>query len=80
MTSRSGPGLPAAYTYSRGWRLFSRIILHPLLRLLMRHRWAGKENIPETGGIILAPNHLSYADWPTIAVFSDSYARRYPVS
>lgn len=79
MTSRSGPALPTAYTYSLGWRLFSRIILHPLLRLLITHRWRGKENIPKTGGFILAPNHLSYADWPTIALFSDSYARRYPV-
>ena len=69
----------SSYTYSRGWRLFTRAILHPLLRLLMTHRWQGKENIPRTGGIILAPNHLSYADWPTIALFSDSYARRYPV-
>src|SRR5580704_14484199 len=69
----------ASYTYSPGWRLFSRIILHPGLRLLMKHRWQGKENIPGTGGIILAPNHLSYADWPTIALFSDGYAHRYPV-
>lgn len=53
--------------------------MHPGLRLLMRHRWQGKENIPATGGIILAPNHLSYADWPTIALFSDGYAHRYPV-
>ena len=44
--SGSGQGTPS-YTYSRGWRQFSRIILHPLLRLLMRHRWAGRENIPE---------------------------------
>ena len=72
-------GQPTSYRYSPGWRLFTRIILQPLLRLLMRNRWAGKENIPETGGIILAPNHLSYADWGTIAVFSDSYAHRYPV-
>jgi len=80
MSSPSGSGQgTSSFTYSRGWRQFSRIILHPLLRLLMRHRWAGKENIPKTGGIILAPNHLSYADWPTIAVFSDSYAHRYPV-
>jgi len=78
MNSPSGQGT-SSYTYSRGWRQFSRIILHPLLRLLMRHRWTGKENIPKTGGIILAPNHLSYADWPTIAVFSDGYAHRYPV-
>ena len=69
----------ANYSYSKGWRLFSRIILHPGLRLLIKQRWQGKENIPSTGGIILAPNHLSYADWPTIALFSDGYAHRYPV-
>src|SRR6266702_1535812 len=77
MSERAGQ--PTSYRYSPGWRLFTRIILHPLLRLLIRNQWTGKENIPETGGIILAPNHLSYADWPTIALFSDSYARRYPV-
>jgi 1-acyl-sn-glycerol-3-phosphate acyltransferase len=83
MTTRTGAGQPTSspstYTYSPGWRLFSRIILHPGLRLLMRYRWSGKENIPETGGIILAPNHMSYADWPAIALFSDGYAKRYPV-
>src|SRR5436309_14955117 len=73
------PRQPTSYRYSPGWRLFTRIILHPLLRLLIRNQWAGKENIPATGGIILAPNHLSYADWPAIALFSDAYAKRYPV-
>jgi 1-acyl-sn-glycerol-3-phosphate acyltransferase len=77
MSERAGQ--PTSYSYSSGWRLFSRIVLHPGLRLFIRHRWAGKENIPETGGIILAPNHVSYADWPTIALFSDGYAHRYPV-
>ena len=79
MTTRTGAGQPTSYTYSPGWRLFSRIILHPGLRLLMRFRWSGKENIPKTGGIILAPNHMSYADWGSIALFSDGYAKRYPV-
>ena len=83
MTTRTGAGQPTSssstYTYSPGWRLFSRIILHPGLRLLMRYRLSGKENIPKTGGIILAPNHMSYADWPAIALFSDGYAKRYPV-
>ena len=65
--------------YSPAWRQFSRVILHPGLRLLMRFKWTGKDNIPKTGGLILAPNHLSYADWPAIALFSDGYARRYPV-
>jgi 1-acyl-sn-glycerol-3-phosphate acyltransferase len=73
------PTAPRPWGYSRGWRQFSRAILHPGLRLLIRFRWQGKENIPKTGGIILAPNHMSYADWSTIALFSDSYARRYPV-
>jgi 1-acyl-sn-glycerol-3-phosphate acyltransferase len=77
MSERAGQ--PTSYSYSRGWRQFSRAILHPGLRLLIRHKWSGKENIPKTGGIILAPNHLSYADWPTIALFSDGYAHRYPV-
>jgi 1-acyl-sn-glycerol-3-phosphate acyltransferase len=80
MSTRSGAAQPTSgYRYSPGWRWFTRIILHPLLRLLVRHRWQGRENIPKTGGVILAPNHLSYADWPTVALFSDSYARRYPV-
>jgi 1-acyl-sn-glycerol-3-phosphate acyltransferase len=67
------------YGYSRGWRLFTEIILRPSLRLLIRHRWQGQENFPPAGGVILAPNHLSYVDWSTIALFSDAYGHRYPV-
>jgi len=73
------PKLSSDWSYSRGWRVFSVIILRPLLRLLMRHEWSGRENFPKTGGVILAPNHLSYADWPTVALFSDAYGHRYPV-
>jgi len=73
------PTLAGGYSYSRGWRQFSRMVLHPGLRLLIKLRWQGKENIPRAGGIILAPNHMSYADWATIAIFSDGYAHRYPV-
>jgi 1-acyl-sn-glycerol-3-phosphate acyltransferase len=65
--------------YSPGWRRFSEIILRPGLRALIRFRWEGQENFPKTGGVILAPNHLSYADWSTIALFSDAYGHRYPV-
>jgi 1-acyl-sn-glycerol-3-phosphate acyltransferase len=77
MSERAGQ--PTSYSYSRGWRLVSVIILRPLLRLLMKHRWQGKENFPRTGGVILAPNHLSYADWPTVALFTYVYGHRYPV-
>src|ERR1035437_9235685 len=82
MTTPKGADQPTSadgYSYSRGWRQFSRMVLHPGLRLLIKLRWQGKENIPRTGGIILAPNHLSYADWATIEIFSDGYAHRYPV-
>jgi 1-acyl-sn-glycerol-3-phosphate acyltransferase len=82
MSTGNGAAQPTVrreWSYSPGWRQFSRLILHPGLRLLMRFAWAGQQNIPKTGGIILAPNHLSYADWPAIALFSDGYAHRYPV-
>src|ERR1700735_3366805 len=79
MSTGDQPTVRREWGYSRGWRLFSQIILHPGLRALIRFKWSGRENIPKTGGIILAPNHMSYADWPAIALFSDGYARRYPV-
>jgi len=81
MSTRNGTGQPMSrdYSYSRAWRQFSRLVLHPGLRLLIKCRWQGRENIPKTGGIILAPNHMSYVDWATIALFSDGYAHRYPV-
>src|SRR5579863_1661725 len=79
MSTGDQPTARREWSYSPGWRQFSRIILHPGLRALIRFKMSGKENIPKTGGIILAPNHLSYADWPAIALFSDGYARRYPV-
>jgi 1-acyl-sn-glycerol-3-phosphate acyltransferase len=77
--SADKPTASREWGYSRGWRLFSVIILWPLLKLLMRYKWQGRENFPRTGGVILAPNHLSYADWPTIALFSYVYGHRYPV-
>lgn len=58
-----------SYSYSPTWRLISVIVLRPLLALLIRNKWAGRENIPRTGGVIVAPNHLSYVDWGTDALF-----------
>ena len=73
------PKATREWGYSRGWRVFSLFILLPGLRLLMRYKWQGRENFPKTGGVILAPNHMSYADWCTVALFSYSYGHRYPV-
>ena len=37
--------------------------LGPLLKLLFRPWAQGIENVPRDGAVILASNHLSYADW-----------------
>jgi len=68
-------------SYSPAWRRASKIILWPLIQVGMKHDWHGQENIkniPANQGLILAINHLSYAD-----IFADSLfayeAGRYPV-
>lgn len=66
-------------SYSPAWRLISVIVLYPLLRILIRNKWAGKQNIPRTGGVIFAPNHLSYVDWGTDGLFVFGAGGRYPV-
>jgi 1-acyl-sn-glycerol-3-phosphate acyltransferase len=63
--------------YSPTWRLISVIVLRPLLTLLIRNKWSGQENIPRKGGVIFAPNHLSYVDWGTDALFFQANGR-YP--
>jgi 1-acyl-sn-glycerol-3-phosphate acyltransferase len=64
--------------YSPGWRLFTKIILPPLINGVMKLKMSGKEHFPRTGGMILAGNHLSYADWAAMALFSYR-AGHYPV-
>ena len=64
-------------SYSPGWRRFSALLLQPLLHILIKQEMQGRENIPREGGVILAPNHLSYADWGTVALFSYE-SGRYP--
>lgn len=80
MSEQNGASQPTtSWGYSRFWRLVTVAILAPLIRSLIRNKWEGKENLPRTGGFILAPNHLSYADWPTVALFSHAYGHRFPV-
>jgi 1-acyl-sn-glycerol-3-phosphate acyltransferase len=78
-TTSDQPKASADWSYSKAWRVVVVAILRVLLRLLMRYEWSGQENFPKTGGVILAPNHLSYADWPAVALFSDAYGHRFPV-
>jgi 1-acyl-sn-glycerol-3-phosphate acyltransferase len=67
-----------AGSYSAAWRTISKIILRPGIRLAMRLESTGHSHIPADGAVILAANHLSYADVLAVASFADS-ARRYPV-
>jgi 1-acyl-sn-glycerol-3-phosphate acyltransferase len=43
----------------------------------MKRDWHGHEHIPGSGGVIVAANHLSYADWAAMALFIHE-AGRYP--
>jgi 1-acyl-sn-glycerol-3-phosphate acyltransferase len=42
--------------------LFGRVVLSSIARVLYRPRVIGRKNIPKTGAVILASNHLSFID------------------
>jgi 1-acyl-sn-glycerol-3-phosphate acyltransferase len=64
-------------SYSPAWRLFTVITFRPVLRVLVRNKWSGTENIPRQGPVIFAPNHMSYLDWGTDSLFFQANGR-YP--
>jgi 1-acyl-sn-glycerol-3-phosphate acyltransferase len=54
--------------YSPSWRRFTEIVLPLPIRGLMKLEAVGQSHFPP-GGMIVAGNHLSYADWPAMALF-----------
>jgi 1-acyl-sn-glycerol-3-phosphate acyltransferase len=78
MTSERVSGTSTAGSYSVAWRNLTKIVLRPLIPVLMKRDWHGQENFPADGGMILAANHLSYADVLALCLFTDG-AGRYPV-
>jgi 1-acyl-sn-glycerol-3-phosphate acyltransferase len=44
------------------WWLMKWVFIGPLLRLVFHPRADGLEHLPRRGGVLLAPNHLSFAD------------------
>ena len=44
-------------------------ILIPIISLITKRTWIGAENIPKTGAVIVANNHLSYFDVLNFALF-----------
>src|SRR5215471_1486535 len=63
---------------SRFWRRGTQVVLPPVIKAVMKRDWHGQEHIPRSGGVIIAPNHLSYADWAAVALFTHQ-AGRYPI-
>jgi 1-acyl-sn-glycerol-3-phosphate acyltransferase len=64
--------------YSPAWRSGTKVVLPPLIKSLMKRDWQGHQHFPRQGGVLVAANHLSYADWPAMSLFVHQ-ARRYPV-
>jgi 1-acyl-sn-glycerol-3-phosphate acyltransferase len=63
--------------YSPAVRRATMLTFPPLIRSIMKRDWHGHEHIPRSGGVIVAANHLSYADWAAMALFIYE-AGRYP--
>jgi 1-acyl-sn-glycerol-3-phosphate acyltransferase len=72
MSEQADPG------HSSAVRRGTTIVLPPIIKAVMKRDWHGQEHIPREGGVIIAPNHLSYADWAAVALFTYE-AGRYPI-
>ena len=67
----------ANQNYTPAVRGFTKVVLPMPIRSVMKRDWHGQEHIPREGGVIVAGNHLSYADWAAMALFLHE-AGRYP--
>ncbi|MEV4891355.1 lysophospholipid acyltransferase family protein [Nonomuraea sp. NPDC050547] len=54
---------------SRFWETLAVVIVKPLSWLLVKKDWRHGERVPRTGGMIIATNHLSWADPVLLAHF-----------
>lgn len=50
-------------------------VLRPLLTVATRRDWRGAENLPKTGGFVVAPNHVSHVDPLVVAHFLYDHGR-----
>ncbi|MGH3736929.1 MAG: lysophospholipid acyltransferase family protein [Micromonosporaceae bacterium] len=60
------------------WLWFVRLTLYPAVKGLFRLEFRGAENIPASGGAIVALNHVSYADFGTSVNYLYGNAARIP--
>ena len=59
----------------RPWYRVAEVVLTPILRAALRHRWRGQENLPLSGGVIVVANHISKIDPLTFGYFVNSAGR-----
>ncbi len=62
---------------SAAWRNGTKVFFPPLIKAVMKRDWRGYQHFPRRGGMLVAGNHLSYADWAAMALYVHE-ARRYP--
>lgn len=58
------------------WYRFAVVVIRPLMWLLFRTDFRGRENLPREGGAVVAVNHISYADPFAVALFVHTAKRR----
>jgi 1-acyl-sn-glycerol-3-phosphate acyltransferase len=51
--------------YDRAWRILRRTV-GPLIRILLRPRIIGRENVPTRGAVLIVMNHESWWDIPAL--------------
>ncbi len=51
------------------------MLLKPLLWTFTRHRWLDGDKLPESGGVVVAANHISHIDAVTFAHFMWDHGR-----
>ncbi|WP_416900695.1 lysophospholipid acyltransferase family protein [Micromonospora echinospora] len=59
------------------WQWFAVVVVKPVMTVWTRRTWTGMEHIPRDGGVIIVPNHLSYAD-PLVSAHFVYDAGRWP--
>ncbi|WP_104480790.1 lysophospholipid acyltransferase family protein [Actinokineospora auranticolor] len=57
------------------WFSLAIDLIWPLMALATRLRFRGRDKLPKTGGLLLASNHLSFADPVTVTAFALSAGR-----
>jgi 1-acyl-sn-glycerol-3-phosphate acyltransferase len=51
------------------WIWLAVVLIKPINRAVFRRHWRGQEHVPPDGGALLVANHVSQADWLTLAEF-----------